>query len=80
MTNDEKTELIRKAAQDLGEHFDSVQILASSCDHEGTDIFKIGIGNWYARQGMAHAFINEAKAVEAASFIGEAIHPSDGDD
>lgn len=44
-------ERIQKAADDLGEHFDSVQIFAT-LHGEGTQSFNYGLGNWYARYGQ----------------------------
>lgn len=42
---------------------DSVQVLLSRHSHkEGTEVIKIGRGNWYARQGMAKEFIDADQA------------------
>lgn len=46
----------------LGEHFDSVQIMATTTEHEGTRTWFRGSGNWFARQGLAHEFINREQA------------------
>lgn len=53
---DRKTEIdmVEKVVNELGEHFDSVQILVSryaSGDEDGTVNISMGIGNWYARYG-----------------------------
>lgn len=77
----EKLELMRKIASELAEHFDAVQILASHRDGNGnTQLIKYGEGNWYARQGMAHDFINAEQAQETAIQIAERIHPDGEDD
>lgn len=68
MTNEEAEQLLQRTAEQLGEHFDAVQILASKPrDGGGTACFKSGAGNWYARQGMAHEFVEEAKAQDHAA-------------
>jgi len=66
MSGKEITELINKTASDLGEHFDAVQILVSWNDNGQTTASYSGCGNWYARQGMAHEFINSDVAQENA--------------
>ena len=55
-------DLLHKHAAQLAEHFDSVQILAEITENECTKGFKAGRGSVFARQGMAHEFINEEKA------------------
>ena len=49
----EDIERINKAASDLGEFFDSVQIIATRYHNEtdGTTRVSGGYGNWYARYG-----------------------------
>lgn len=54
--------LIDGMLSELGEHFDAVQILVSTHDPEGTEAFARGLGNWYARQGMAREFVERATA------------------
>jgi hypothetical protein len=68
MDPDDLKGLVDAAAEKLGEQFDAVQILASGPrDGGGTRCFKSGSGNWYARQGMAHEFIEEDRANEHAA-------------
>lgn len=69
MTNKEAEKILEEAASKLGEHFDSVQIMISWNDNGYTMCCKRGVGNWYARQGMAHEFINEDVAKENALHI-----------
>ena len=72
MSEEEAVQILKKAASDLGEHFDNIQIHASwmSLNGDGyTKAYHTGIGDWYARQGLAHAFINEDQAKE----IGRAV-------
>lgn len=80
MTEQQITDLLEKHASELGEHFDAVQILATW--HEGGLTYSraYGSGNWYARQGMASAFINRDIADEQAKMIGKAIQPPDDGD
>lgn len=73
MTHDEALQIIRDVARKLGEHFDTVQILASTTEGGVTSFSSAGIGNWYARQGMAHEFINSNNAYESATQIVRAM-------
>lgn len=68
-----KEEAIQKACDVLGEHFDHVQILMT-WNEEGLSKYRaIGSGNWYARQGMAHMFINTDIAQDTAFQIAEQL-------
>lgn len=56
MTIQEENERLQKLVNELGEHFDAVQLLV--CRHEpssedGTVSFSAGCGNVFARSGMA---------------------------
>jgi hypothetical protein len=65
MTREEAIELLNAAAARLNEHFDAVQILASYMEPDGTwTAVSSGEGNYYARQGMAAEFIEQARAEE----------------
>jgi hypothetical protein len=66
MTDEEHERLLEDCASMLGEHFDAVQILACVTVGGLTKCVKRGTGNWYARQGMAHEFIEMEKAQEIA--------------
>ncbi len=80
MTDAEAMTLIELMAAQLGEHFDAVQIMASRNEEGLTGCFKRGCGNWYARQGMAHEFINEDVAQENARKLSEVINTDSGGD
>jgi hypothetical protein len=70
MKNPEANQRLEDAVNVLREHFDCVQILASweSDDGEGSTFFaRRGSGNWYARQGMAHDFVQTSQSREIAS-------------
>lgn len=62
MTKEELGKIVEKAAAELGEHFDAVEILASVSDGEGSRCLKRGVGNFYARLGMAREFLQEDEA------------------
>jgi hypothetical protein len=63
MTREQALELLDSHAAALSEHFDAVQILASYLEPDGTTAaVASGQGNWYARQGMAHKFVEQARA------------------
>lgn len=74
--------LLEEAAARLGEHFDAVQIMATWTQDGTTSIAAAGVGNWYARKGMAHAFIEEEQAEDAARHLAEEInqHKEEDDD
>lgn len=72
--------LVDKCARELGEHFEAVQILASFTDRDGSHNFKIGSGNWYARQGMAREFIDTDQAKCVAWELSKQLHRDDEDD
>lgn len=75
MTDSEGRKILESAVSKLGEHFDHVQILVTWQEGEITHRLQRGYGNWYARQGLAHEFINEDVARENAEAIGEKIKP-----
>lgn len=75
MSREEEQKLVEIAASNLGEQFDSVQILVSIVEGGKTRKIQKGVGNWYARQGMAHEFINMDIAEDAAILIAERLSP-----
>lgn len=78
MTAPEAEELLARTAAQLGEHFSAVQILASKpAEGGGTQAFRYGCGDWYARQGLAHKFIELEQAEELSSQIASRIDPPD---
>ena len=66
MSPEEAVEMVRNVASQLGEYFDAVQILVSWVEDGQTKAVKQGVGDWYARQGLAHEFINSDIAQETA--------------
>lgn len=79
MSNEEIQAILRRAAADLGEHFDAVQIVASRIDEKtgSTTPHHAGTGNWFARRGLCQQFIEMDQADTAARAIGPAINPPD---
>lgn len=73
MTDEERTRIAEIAAAQLGEHFDAVQILVSWNEEATTRCLKRGCGNWYARQGMAHEFVNAELAEEYAQRVRDVL-------
>lgn len=69
MSHDEMlVELMDRCLRDLGEHFDSVQLIGSFVTDDGqTQRVTRGIGNWYARIGMAQEFL-EMDAAQTTAY------------
>ena len=57
MNAEEAEEMCERIAEQLGEHFDAVQILVSWNEDGFSLCTKKGSGNWYARIGMAREFL-----------------------
>ena len=77
MQQEKLQELIEQHLAQLYEHFEAIQFLGTYNEEGETHFFKLGKGNWYARQGMAQSFIKQDDAVEAAHEISKVIHPED---
>jgi hypothetical protein len=80
MTHEEMlAEKVNGILRELGEHFDSVQILGTYVQDDGcTARVSMGIGNWYARQGVAREFLEMDAAVTTAHELGKVIQrPTD---
>jgi len=78
MDADQLQAMLQRHADELAEHFDSVQILAEHTERGLTTAHKAGCGSWYARQGMAHEFIEQDKAQEHAAAVAR-VFPSNED-
>jgi hypothetical protein len=74
MNEQELDALLVKHLQILAEHFEAIQIFASITENGETTCVKKGVGNWYARQGMAHEFIENGKAQEHANQISQVLN------
>lgn len=53
---EERKKLVDLAANQLGEHFEAVQILVSWTEEGYTHSYSHGAGNLYARHGLAQEF------------------------
>jgi len=73
-TEQESLKIVGEHISSLMEHFESVQVLCSRHNPSiGTENVYLGAGNWFARQGMAHDFINQDKSRTEASEIAKAM-------
>lgn len=78
MTKEQKLEVLQRHVSELSEIYDNVQVLASWLETDGrTSSHKRGSGNWYARQGLAHEFIEENIAEDQAKAIASKLEPPD---
>lgn len=78
MITEQETRVVDLALHNLFEHFDQVQILVSRVAEEGgTERYFLGAGNWYARKGMAQAFLDRDNQLESASEIAKKLKDSD---
>lgn len=74
MTTKEKQDMLLKLVQDLGEHFEAVQLLVSwQNDENKTSMISQGGGNYYARIGMAKNFVESDMAFENAEALAKQI-------
>lgn len=82
MTSEEAQKMCEEFAAKMHEHFDHVQILVTWNEEGLTKRVARGAGNWYARQGMAHEFINMDIAQDTAFQIADKLksRDDDGDD
>lgn len=79
MNPKEAEKMLEVQAAELGEYFDSVQIMVTWTEQGLTYCAKRGVGDWYARQGMAHEFINADIAQENARQLSNKINPPPDD-
>ena len=78
---DIKEQALKDALALLGEHFEAVQILTSyPIDECGTASMYRGLGNWYARTGMAQEFLNQDQAQEQAKQIADRLGEDEDED
>lgn len=64
---DPREKLVREAAQNLSEHFDTVMIFANVYEpttEGGTLNISHGVGNWFARYGQVRAWTIRAEETE----------------
>lgn len=71
---EELSDIVDSCLARLMEHGEAIQILITGTDGQGhTWSMARGEGNWYARQGLAHEFINADVAQEHARKMSEAF-------
>lgn len=75
MTRDQASKVVDSALHILGERFDASLVLVSWKGENGKETFDLfsGMGNWYARQGMAHEFIRRDDAQVKAHELGREL-------
>lgn len=78
MTNEEASSFVMAEAHRLGEHFDAVQILVTRMNGGSTQYIARGVGNWYARQGIARAFVQNDVHEDLAREIADQLKPDGG--
>lgn len=54
---DKRPDLIEAHANMLARHFDSVQIICTRHDADGSNIYAGGRGNWFARAGSIREWL-----------------------
>ena len=67
-SRDRDLELVKQHVEQLGEHFDSVQIFVTrheAGELDGTININTGAGNWFARYGHIRNWINTEEAISA---------------
>lgn len=70
MTTEEANNILDAALEKIGEHFDAVQICATThSGSEGTSLFVRGDGNFYARKAACAKFIESDTAEDAARIL-----------
>lgn len=79
MSPEDREALLDRKLAELAEVFDHVQILATWDSEGSTKTLKRGFGNWHARVGMAHEFIDWGRSYDAAKEI-QKILPTDPPD
>jgi hypothetical protein len=57
--DESKEEFLKRIAEELGEHFDVVQIFAQTDTPEETKPFSAGYGNMFARAKQVEMFLNK---------------------
>ena len=80
MTDEQRLEIMQKHVNALAEIYDSVQVMGTFLTSDNRTVSqKRGSGNWYARQGMAHEFIEENIAEDTARAIAKKLEPPQDD-
>lgn len=64
MDHDERSDILRRHAAMLSEHFDSVEIVACKTNDDGNGVarFQWGLGSWFERYGLVRSWVVRAEA------------------
>lgn len=68
MTKEDATKLLDDVLDRLGEHFSSVQIVATNCEGPNTNHYHRGSGDFFARRGAVDKWLRDDDA-EDATFV-----------
>lgn len=79
MSPEERRAEIEMCVHRLMEFADCIQVLASYTDSEGTHSCYLGAGNWFARTGMAHDFLERDESQTAANAVKPFLQPPPDD-
>lgn len=80
MKPEEAQKMLDGVLAQLSEHFDAVQILATwPAPNGATAGLSRGVGNWYARQGIARQFIEQDAADTLTRVLAPAVKPTEED-
>ena len=81
MTDAEAQAFLQRKSNEIAEHFDAVQIVASYLLPNGyTACIAKGSGNYYARKAMCQEFVERDQARTVADEIARAGTPPEGDE
>jgi hypothetical protein len=80
MTPEEAFKRLEAAIMPLREHFDAVQILSTWTENGICYSRYYGSGNWYARTGLAHEFLEQDQAQTLGKEISEQLPQPPEDD
>lgn len=63
--------MLEEALSKLSEHFDTIQIFATTHngDDNGTSHHNIGTGNWYARYGQVKCWVKTVEALDVEEAV-----------
>lgn len=73
MDQKEVTRRVDQALDSLGEFFESVQIIATDSDVDGSTYIARGRGNFYARKGSVQQWLENDRHDDQAQYIGDVI-------
>jgi len=73
MNPEEANSKVDAALMTLREHFEAIQILTTWTENGVCYSCNRGGGNWYARQGLAHEFIERDRAQEIGREVAEQL-------